>query len=300
MGFCKGLGKNYLIALNTVVACCGLAVAGCFTYAKVSYDDFSALFSESGVLAGIACGALVVICGFIGCCGAMKQNKCLLTIYSLGMMLLILAELAMGALIILYLGYMDDVDLKEIGKIDHEMTRVINNYELAAWQKCCYDNDEYNAESMGWAEVMECFEDTPTGACYYEDDGTKLAWDDYLNWATQEVCSALSEIELNNGDKLVGSPADSHSCGGVTPDAKEKFQTSINTWFNDHAMPLGIGACVVTVIQLFALIFSCCLLCENREEYDEEYARKLQEQEMAAGNLSGTAPAGYSKPSEYV
>ena len=45
-------------------------------------QDFSSLTGDSGfqTVANImiAAGALVIIIGFIGCCGAKKENKCLL------------------------------------------------------------------------------------------------------------------------------------------------------------------------------------------------------------------------------
>ena len=51
-------------------------------YARVSAKDYSSLMGNGGFQAAanimIAAGALVMIIGFIGCCGAMKENKWLL------------------------------------------------------------------------------------------------------------------------------------------------------------------------------------------------------------------------------
>ena len=64
----------------------GIAVMAVGIFARVSVSDYSALMEEGGFKSAanilIAAGALVMIIGAIGCCGAMKEKKWLLLLVS--------------------------------------------------------------------------------------------------------------------------------------------------------------------------------------------------------------------------
>lgn len=64
----------------------GIAVMAVGIFARVSASNYSALMEEGGFKSAanilIAAGALVMIIGAIGCCGAMKEKKWLLLLVS--------------------------------------------------------------------------------------------------------------------------------------------------------------------------------------------------------------------------
>lgn len=62
----------------------------------------------------IALGGLLVIIGFLGCCGAMRESKCMLMLFFIIVMLIFLAEVA-GAIVLLVLRPLVDSLLVKFG-----------------------------------------------------------------------------------------------------------------------------------------------------------------------------------------
>jgi hypothetical protein len=79
-------------------------------------------------------GGFMVIISFLGCCGACKQVKCLLGLYSIILLLILLAEIAIGIFVAVYASklkgiltpilqdsikgsYMGDMSNKSVGSV---------------------------------------------------------------------------------------------------------------------------------------------------------------------------------------
>jgi len=58
----------------------------------------SAIMTKYSAYALIGIGALVFLIGFLGCCGALKENKCLLGLYLFFLIIIAGAEIAAGVL----------------------------------------------------------------------------------------------------------------------------------------------------------------------------------------------------------
>lgn len=62
----------------------GAALLGVGIWAAVSANAFKDLISSEGLIyAVIVVGAVIFLIGFLGCCGAVNENKCLLGSVSL-------------------------------------------------------------------------------------------------------------------------------------------------------------------------------------------------------------------------
>jgi len=59
-----------------------------------------------------------------------------------------------------------------------------------------------------------------------------------------------------------------------------------------HIVPIGSTLIVLSVLMLFVDIFTCALICSNREDYDAEYKKKVQQQN--GGAIAGTSGAQYA------
>ena len=85
-GFCN----NYFILSGCILSGCqvfGGLLIGIGTWTLVKFGDYITL-SESvpyatGSKVMIAAGVLIAVISFLGCCGAWKENKCMLIIVSL-------------------------------------------------------------------------------------------------------------------------------------------------------------------------------------------------------------------------
>ncbi|MGH0129507.1 UNVERIFIED_CONTAM: hypothetical protein FKN15_030721 [Acipenser sinensis] len=169
---------------------CGLLGVGIWlSVSQGSFATFSPTFpSLSAANLVIAIGSIVMVTGFLGCLGAIKENKCLLLSFFIVLLIILLAELI---LLILFFVYMDKVgenakkDLKE----GLALYNTENNVGLKnAWNiiqaewKCC--------GVTGYADWYEALKETvvPDRCCqeHYQDCGrnsTNLFWQRILGMA---------------------------------------------------------------------------------------------------------------------
>ncbi|KAL1257038.1 hypothetical protein QQF64_012583, partial [Cirrhinus molitorella] len=124
---------------------CGLLGVGIWlSVSQGSFATFSPSFpSLSAANMVIAIGAIVMVTGFLGCLGAIKENKCLLLSFFIVLLIILLAELI---LLILFFVYSDKVseNAKQDLKDGLALYNTDNNIGLRnAWNiiqaewKCC-------------------------------------------------------------------------------------------------------------------------------------------------------------------
>ena len=65
------------------------------------FADLSAQFANAPVLI-IVVGVIVFVIGFLGCCGAVKENYCMVTTFAVLLALIFILEIVAGALGISY------------------------------------------------------------------------------------------------------------------------------------------------------------------------------------------------------
>jgi len=277
MGCLKGFGKFYLVCANVITALLGLGVIGCASYALIQFNEFSDMFSKVGLGAAVGAGVLTFLVSLSGCYGAMKQNKCLLAIYVAAMTLTFLVFVAGGIGVAIYKGALLEItDGSKAVALTNDFQQKINSYELKTFSVCC-------AKPDGYPEPQPCT-DTNQFGCYTDVDA-------YNNFAANAICEGLKEIDVN-GHPIVG---DKPSCGNGNA---LQFQKDISTFVDDNATYMIAGTATVAVLQFLCLLFSCCLVCENREEYDPEYKARKQAQ---AGQFTGTQGAAIaSNGTNYV
>lgn len=92
--------KYLLFVINFIVWICGIAVFGVGIYSRVKSGEWEDLIKNASVADAanllIASGAIVMVIGFIGCCGAWKQNRPFLIIYIILLLLIFILEIAGG------------------------------------------------------------------------------------------------------------------------------------------------------------------------------------------------------------
>nr|XP_057905335.1 tetraspanin 35 [Doryrhamphus excisus] len=109
---CFGFLKFMMFLFNGIIFVAGAAILGVGIWVKVdsgsilgflgSIDNAPAELNQVlnvGYLL-IAVGALLVIIGFLGCCGAARESKCMLLLFFIIILLVFIAEVA-GAVVIL-------------------------------------------------------------------------------------------------------------------------------------------------------------------------------------------------------
>lgn len=109
MGCCN---KFALFVLNFLVFLVGAAVVAVASLVIHQGNEFGALIS-GGVLTlpifVLLGGLAILLLGFLGCCGAMKENSCMLKTYALIVMVLVIAQIVLGILIFVYQGEAEEI-----------------------------------------------------------------------------------------------------------------------------------------------------------------------------------------------
>uniref|UniRef100_A0A8C0UNE1 Tetraspanin-9 n=1 Tax=Cyanistes caeruleus TaxID=156563 RepID=A0A8C0UNE1_CYACU len=217
--------KYMMFLFNLIFWLCGCGLLGVGIWLSVSQGNFATFSPSFPSLSAanlvIAIGTVIMVTGFLGCLGAIKENKCLLLSFFIVLLIILLAELI---LVILFFVYMDKVsesakkDLKEGMKLYNSE----NNIGLKnAWNiiqaemKCCGVNDYTD-----WYPVLG--ENIVPDRCCMEN---------------------------------------SQDCGRNSTESlwKTGCYEKVMSWFDDNKHVLGsIGMCVL-IMQILGMAFSMTL-----------------------------------------
>jgi len=123
------------------------------------------------VLAAI--GGLLLLTGFLGCCGAWCENTCLLSLFFSIILILFVAELACGIAILVNKNQFKDNVFKAIGD---QMSKYAS---LDKDAKDAIDNMQNKFQCCGCKGRSDYGSQTPPGSCgTYQDGCCEKVWDD--------------------------------------------------------------------------------------------------------------------------
>lgn len=180
----------------------------------------------------LAFGAFIFLVGFSGCCGAIRNSKCLLGLYIFFLVVVFAGELAAGILAAIYKDQIkDDIDKGLVKSIKEEYQKMRDAWDSVQKEyKCC--------GSMG-----------PN---------------DYMNstWV----------LSLNNSDIQIPDSCCKRGKDGIVDKASCQKKTSefytggckekLMDWVEDHSVILiGVG-CGIAALQIIGLVLAICL-CRN-------------------------------------
>ncbi|XP_063783535.1 tetraspanin-8 [Pseudophryne corroboree] len=99
--------KYSMFVFNFLFWVCGCVILGVSIYLRVSKDAQQELNIEgSGMLSAIdvmiAVGSIIMVLGFFGCCGAIRESRCLLILFFIGLLLILALQVTAGILGVVY------------------------------------------------------------------------------------------------------------------------------------------------------------------------------------------------------
>ncbi|XP_033621487.1 tetraspanin-9 isoform X3 [Fukomys damarensis] len=204
---------------------CGCGLLGVGIWLSVSQGNFATFSPSFPSLSAanlvIAIGTIIMVTGFLGCLGAIKENKCLLLSFFIVLLIILLAELI---LLILFFVYMDKVN--ENAKQDLKEGLLLYNTENNVGLK--------NAWNIIQAEMRCC------GVTDYTD------WYPVLgeNTVPDRCCMENSQ-----------------GCGrnSTTPVWRTGCYEKVKMWFDENKHVLGtVGMCIL-IMQILGMAFSMTL-----------------------------------------
>ncbi|XP_073170402.1 tetraspanin-9 isoform X4 [Lepidochelys kempii] len=217
--------KYMMFLFNLMFWLCGCGLLGVGIWLSVSQGNFATFspsfpsFSAANLV--IAIGTIIMVTGFLGCLGAIKENKCLLLSFFIILLIILLAELI---LLILFFVYMDKVN--ENAKKDLKEGLKLYNTENNVGLK--------NAWNIIQAEMHCC------------------GVTDYTDWF-----SVLGEDIVPDRCCMENS----QDCGKNSTDLvwKTGCYEKVKMWFEDNKHVLGtVGMCIL-IMQILGMAFSMTL-----------------------------------------
>ncbi|KAL2310252.1 hypothetical protein Nmel_006502, partial [Mimus melanotis] len=227
--------ETFLLFVSLQLCGCGLLGVGIWlSVSQGNFATFSPSFpSLSAANLVITIGTVIMVTGFLGCLGAIKENKCLLLSFFIVLLIILLAELI---LVILFFVYMD----KQC--IDFSIFYVVQVSESAK-------------------------KDLKEGMKLYNSEnniGLKNAWN--IIQAEMKCCGVNDYTDWYPvlGENIVPDRCcreNSQDCGRNSTESlwKRGCYEEVMRWFDDNKHVLGsIGMCVL-IMQILGMAFSMTL-----------------------------------------
>ncbi|XP_020913364.1 CD151 antigen isoform X1 [Exaiptasia diaphana] len=223
--------KYLLFAFNLVFWIAGITVMSVGIWTRVSASEYASLMGESGFQAAanimIAAGALVMFIGFVGCCGAIKENKCFLLLYFFLLLMIFILEIAAGILayvkrdkvISTVEKAMNTSVAVEYGKSD-KITKAVDHAQEML--KCCGAKGPKDWDTSDWKKKSN-------------------------NGTVPQSCCKTPKSGCNKG--AIGSgDYNTEGCAQALKD-----------FIKGHMKTLGGIGVGIAIIQILGMIFSLCL-----------------------------------------
>nr|XP_025956084.1 tetraspanin-8 [Dromaius novaehollandiae] len=94
--------KYSMFIFNFLFWVCGCIILGVSIWIRVSKDAQQEVQIDSSAFAGvdllIAVGSIIMVLGFLGCCGAIKESRCMLLLFFIGLLLILILQITAGIL----------------------------------------------------------------------------------------------------------------------------------------------------------------------------------------------------------
>uniref|UniRef100_A0A8C6MXY9 Tetraspanin-8 n=1 Tax=Mus spicilegus TaxID=10103 RepID=A0A8C6MXY9_MUSSI len=97
--------KYSMFFFNFLFWVCGTLILGLAIWVRVSKDGKEIITSGDSstnpfiaVNILIAVGSIIMVLGFLGCCGAVKESRCMLLLFFIGLLLILILQVAAGIL----------------------------------------------------------------------------------------------------------------------------------------------------------------------------------------------------------
>jgi hypothetical protein len=242
--------QAWLAFVNAELCMAGLALLGFGGYVWASMPETKSSMEAASPVAPYTpfiAGGVILLLGLAGCLGAESRSRCTLMAYWLGVLIVTAVVLAMGTLVMLSSGSLDNLRVGDSESLVKSMHHKLNDFSLDVFATCC--------EAPGWSAAPKV---TACGTvavlpCIHDMDFTQQIE------IPQALCVALNSSTLG-GVRIVG-PLPS---GCVGP---EQFMDTFSSYVNNNVYPIAIVLIVLSVTLLLTLVATCCLICSNREKY---------------------------------
>lgn len=217
--------KMLVFVFNFIFFAIGCALLGIGVYLNVKYKDYvnvSDFNFISVANVAIAAGVLIALIAFLGCCGAVQENKCMLLTFAIFLILIFILEIGAGIAAYVMRGKVEDKLKEQLNK------RIPDEYYKEKGVRIAVDLVQNNFHCCGVENGPANYDpkDVPESCC------------------KDEVKSCTSaKLTITNKDNYVGI-----GC-----------YTKVKNWIKKNLQLVGICGIVFAVVQIMGIMFSLCL-----------------------------------------
>jgi len=189
----------------------------------------------------------VALVGFLGCCGAMKGNICMLRLFAVILILLFILEIAGGITGYVYRGELKDgfkdglekslQDYNENGEVKTAVD------EMQTFFQCCGNNgfDDWFNTDWEHSEAAGGNYSVPESCCKHTSSGCKHT---NLQFLSKNGTEAYDTADINTKGCYNG----------------------LLDYFQSKLAIIGSTALGVAFFQLIGIVFSCCLISALKQQ----------------------------------
>ncbi|KAM4747204.1 tetraspanin-16 [Rhinophrynus dorsalis] len=122
---CFSFLKTMMFVFNGIIFLGGITVMGIGIWVKVDGGSFLKILGTAApqlmqvVNVGYLCiavGGFLILMGFLGCCGAVKESRCMLMLFFIIILIIFIAEVA-GAVVVLAFSSVSQIFIEHLGKV---------------------------------------------------------------------------------------------------------------------------------------------------------------------------------------
>ncbi|NXC21176.1 TSN1 protein, partial [Corythaeola cristata] len=246
--------KVVMIIFNLAIFLGGGALLGVGIWVTVDNQSFVDIFGalSSSVLQVvnvgyflIVIGAILVVIGFLGCCGAQKDSKCLLITFFSVVLIIFIAEVAAAVVALVYTGLAETLLLTTVGPLLKQKYGADTSFTYI-WNvtmnevHCCGLNNYTDFTDSPWYNTYQTY---PAPCCN-----------------DLQPCNATLAEQSNFGGSL--PRACPHLCGCLRQGCFRQILNEIRT----HAGVVGGVAAGIAALEIAAMAVSMYLYCHLDEK----------------------------------
>lgn len=228
--------KYLVFFFNFIFWLCGLALIVVGVLVQVSLHNTLMIkdASASGApILLIALGIIVFLIAFFGCCGAWKENFCMLTMFAILMSVIIIAEIAAAILGYIYRGKVSNV-------VQDSLADMISNYNNSS--------PEFRDTVDKLQHDLKC--------CGVNSSADWRSFSSEGNTVPDSCCIVMTQ-----------------GCGqGAMTDASKVFQKgcheAVEMLLKNNIQWVIVAALVIAALQILGVVFACLLMRGIRSGYE--------------------------------
>lgn len=239
-GDCLSCIKYLMFVFNFLIFLGGSFLLGVGVWVLVDPTGFREIVAANpllftGVYIILGMGGMLFLLGFLGCCGAIRENKCLLLFFFMLILLIFLAELAAAILAFIF---------------REHLTREYFTKELKRHYQGYNNTDVFTST---WNAIMSTFD--CCGVNSPEDFKDSLFRLLNQNQVVPEACCQRAG-QTGEAAYLIQEQCLS---GNMMSRNNKGCYSAVVDYFELYIYVAGALAIVVLTIELFAMVFAMCL-----------------------------------------